>query len=616
MLKNTFLMFFVFLSLNLFAQTNDSVKVYLLSPVEVLAKSTTLTQTFLSSEKDNLDNLLNTNGFSIIRKGTFFAQDIYGDGLKRDDIEVTVDGERYQCACPNRMDAPLSRVNPLEVSEVEMDKNSAALQCGLGGKINFVRQEISEPLRIRTSLSAIAGHSDGYDGTASIDGYKQRLSLRYSTGLPYENADSKTFKDLYGYKENFRYKLAEFSFNGKQDDFGYGAGFTYTDNVSMPYLQMDERLNRVYNGHFSYMDNKIYFNYTSHLMNNGLRNSTMNMETDAKNITVGLTGKHYDLYYRKWTADNTIVTPMMTINNNLIPEVSQIFASASYDWKLSLFYLNTKAGLVYNKAGEDNLASYKLIDADASDNSFFPLLGLSVGIKETITKDFTAVLLAEGSTDAPTLEEQFILVKRPMGNPTWLGNTNLSIPVKGGIRANFIYDPFFLELYASNIWNYVELSKKVVDGNNYQTFENINAYLLGFNFEVNYSILSFSVNYTFAENSTKGNPLSEIVPLTVKTAITSPEFYGFEVFARHIYNDAQTRVDPLLGETSSPQWNRIDLGASYKFKSITFSIEADNITNELYYQHLSYLRNPFSSGMRILEAGSSFRFNMMFNDLF
>ncbi|MEJ2618432.1 MAG: hypothetical protein P8Z35_25980, partial [Ignavibacteriaceae bacterium] len=199
---------------------------------------------------------------------------------------------------------------------------------------------------------------------------------------------------------------------------------------------------------------------------------------------------------------------------------------------------------------------------------------------------------------------------------TWLGNTNLNVPVKGGIRASFIYNPFFLELYATNIWNYVELSKKTVNGNNYQTYENITAYLLGFNFELNYSILNFSASYTYAENSTKGSPLSEIAPLTLKTVITSPEFYGFEVFVRHIYNDAQTRIDPLLGETSTPQWNRIDLGASYKIKSITFSIEADNITNELYYKHLSYLRNPFSSGMRVLEAGSSFRFNMMFNDLF
>ncbi|MEJ2506250.1 MAG: hypothetical protein P8Y81_08295, partial [Ignavibacteriaceae bacterium] len=374
MLKNSFLIIFIFLSHNLFAQTNDSVKVYLLSPVEVIAKSTALTQTFLSTEKDNLDNLLNTNGFNIIRKGTFFAQDIYGDGLKRNDIEVTIDGERYQCACPNRMDAPMSRVNPLEISEVEMDKNSAALQCGLGGKINFVRQDLSESIRIKTSLSSVIGHSESYDGAASIDGYKQRFSLRYSTGLPYENADSKTFKDMYSYKENFRYKLAEFSYNGEQDDLGYGGGITYTENVSMPYLQMDERSNRVYNGHISYKANKLYFNYTSHLMNNGLRNSTMNMETDAKNFTVGLTGKHYDLYYRKWTADNTIITPMMTINNNLIPEVSQLFASASYDWAFSVFYLNAKAGLVYNKAGEDNLASYKLLDADASDNSFFPLL--------------------------------------------------------------------------------------------------------------------------------------------------------------------------------------------------------------------------------------------------
>jgi iron complex outermembrane receptor protein len=616
MLRKTILFVLSILSWNIYAQENDSVKIYSLTPISVTAKKVALTQTSLSTEKNNLDNLLNTSGFCVIRKGTFFAQDIYGDGLKRNDIEVTIDDERYQCACPNRMDAPMSRVNPLELSEIEMDKNSAALQSGLGGKINFVRKEPSEAVSIRTSLSAFAGHADSYDGALSVDGYKQRVSLRYSTGMPYEDADSKTFEDLYGYKDNYRYKLGEFNISGEQNDFGYGAGFMYTENVSMPYLQMDERLNRIYSGRVSYKENKLYFNYTSHLMNNGLRNSAMNMETDAKNYTVGLTGEHYDVYYRKWTADNIIATPMMTINNNLIPEVSQIYASASYNWNLSVLQLNAKAGFAYNKAGEDNLALYRQIDPEADDNAFFPLLGLSVGVREPLIKNLDVIVLAEGSTDAPSVESQFIAVKRPMGNPTWLGSTNLDVPVKAGLRTQFIYNPAFLELYLTHVWNYVEPNKIVKEGANYQSFENIDAYLLGVNFEINYSVLSFSAGYTYAKNSTTNNPLSEIAPLTLKTVITTPAMYGFEIFARHTYNDAQTRVDPLLGETATPQWNRIDIGASYKYKHLIFSFEADNISNELYYQHLSYLRNPFASGAKVLESGSMFRFNVMFNNIF
>ena len=33
------------------------------------------------------------------------------------------------------------------------------------------------------------------------------------------------------------------------------------------------------------------------------------------------------------------------------------------------------------------------------------------------------------------------------------------------------------------------------------------------------------------------------------------------------------------------------------------TLEVDNITNELYYQHLSYLRNPFASGASVWEPG-------------
>ncbi len=33
------------------------------------------------------------------------------------------------------------------------------------------------------------------------------------------------------------------------------------------------------------------------------------------------------------------------------------------------------------------------------------------------------------------------------------------------------------------------------------------------------------------------------------------------------------------------------------------TLEVDNITNESYYQHLSYLRNPFVSGASVWEPG-------------
>ncbi|MBZ0183215.1 MAG: hypothetical protein K8F60_12235 [Melioribacteraceae bacterium] len=602
-------------SAELFAQQEDSVKIYLFAPIEVKAEGTHLSQTFLPIEKDNLTNLLNTNGFNLIRKGTFFAQDIYGDGFKRNDIEVTIDGERYHSACPNRMDAPLTRINPLDVAKIEMTKNSSDLQSGLGGKINFVRRTPENPLRLKTSISAIGGYSQNADAAISLEGYGQRFNLRYAAGTPYENAEGKKFNELYNYKENYKYNLAELSFNGKQTDFSYGFGFSYTDNVSFPYLQMDERYNKVINGSFGYKNNKIYFNYTDHMMDNSLRKSPMLMRTDAKNFTVGIVGEYYEVYYRNWKAENLIVTPMAGLNNNLIPNTSQFSVSVNHKWNLAFLNFNAKAGMIYSKLIENDLSIFKQIEQNPRDNSIFPLVGFSVGVKEKINNNIGAGLLAETSTETPTLESQFISVRRPMGNPTWVGNTNLNTPIKGGLKGYLFWDPVFLEIYAVNVWNYVEPIKLLKNNLPFQSFHNINAYMLGFNFEVNYGIVNFSANYTFAKNRTSGNPLSEIAPLKLKTVLVSPKIYGFDIFIRHTFSDAQTRVDPILNETSTPQWNKIDMGLSYNWNYLTLSLEVENLTNELYYQHLSYLRNPFSSGASVYENGRIVRFNIMLNNL-
>lgn len=60
-------------------------------------------------------------------------------------------------------------------------------------------------------------------------------------------------------------------------------------------------------------------------MNNGLRTtySTMQMETNSKNLTIGLIVSSYEIIYRNWNADNFITMPAMGhyISNKLMPNV-------------------------------------------------------------------------------------------------------------------------------------------------------------------------------------------------------------------------------------------------------------------------------------------------------
>lgn len=113
----------------LLAEEIDGVKVYYHDGITVSAKRDLIPWSEFRVEKGNVSDVLDRNGFSVIRKGVFLAQDIYADGMKKSDISVVIDDERYQCACPNCMDAPVSRIAPLDIESVELDKSAASFMC-------------------------------------------------------------------------------------------------------------------------------------------------------------------------------------------------------------------------------------------------------------------------------------------------------------------------------------------------------------------------------------------------------------------------------------------------------------------------------------------------------
>ena len=140
--------------------------------------------------------------------------------------------------------------------------------------------------------------------------------------------------------------------------------------------------------------------------------------------------------------------------------------------------------------------------------------------------------------------------------------------------------------------------------------------MYGFNFEANWKYFDISAVYTYAQNKTNNSPLAEIPPLKISTNFTSPKLFGINGFIKHTYNDSQSRVDINLSENSTPAWNKIDVGISYYYESIIFTLEIENLTNELYYQHLSYMRDPFASGTNVYEPGRTIILNMRYDNIF
>ncbi len=80
---------------------------------------------------------------------------------------------------------------------------------------------------------------------------------------------------------------------------------------------------------------------------------------------------------------------------------------------------------------------------------------------------------------------------------------------------------------------------------------------------------------------------------------------------RHTYNDAQTRIDENFNESPTASWHHVDLGLTYRMQQMRFALELNNLTDELYHQHMSYLRNPYSSGAKVYEPGRTITLNVL-----
>ncbi len=609
-------LFIMFTSKCLIAQDEDSVKIYTLKQITIFGNKYSIDKNEFPVEKDNLSSVLSLGGFSIIRKGVFLAQDVYADGLKRGDYTIVVDGERYHNACPMRMDAPLSRINPIEIKSVEFIKSSANLQSGLGGTIAINKRLPRDDFDFEASVTQSLGKSNETDISLLTEKLNHRISLRYNQGIPYKTGNDKSFKDLYGYKTNSKYQFSEASVYGMVSDWKYSGSIMYSKDISFPYLQMDERKSVVYNASLAFNEYKLYFNYTDHLMNNDLRVSSMFMETKARNLTLGMVSKYFELYYRHWDADNNMrmANGTMPINNNILPKINLFSGNLFYQVKEDNFNLTGKVGLAYYNIGnKDILNFYNSIYKNARGDRIFTLLGFSVSHNSHFSGKFAFNNQLDLALEVPEAEVLFVTVKRMMGKPYWSGNPKLDQPFRTTLRSSLSASHFSLDLYGSFISNYVYLASALVGMQKYQTFGNVDALIAGTTFRVNYDFIESEVTYTYGENRNTKKPLIEILPLHISTKLTAPEFFNIRFFIKHTYENAQKRVDKSFWEIPTAAWNTIDFGLLWKSSPIVVNVDVQNILNFEYSQNLAYVRDPFSSGMRIIEPGVSVRVNVRYS---
>jgi iron complex outermembrane receptor protein len=533
-------------------------------------------------------------GITPINRGAPIASDINLFGFKGQTIAVSVDGEKFSCACLNRMDVPIVRLNPLEVDRIVVYPQ-ATIGSLLGGEIRAFRRTPSSDLNLLGFLNLNTLSSTGGEAGLGFEGLNQGVYVRFSRLTTYKNGEGKTFNELYDYQDTVKFAQTyyEGGFIGKFNEFSYNANVWLFKDVLLPYLMMDERENKTYAFGLSWKGNRLYANLTDHIMDNGLRKTTMHyMRSDAKRIRAGLTGEIYDLYYDHWNVEN--IMKMGSMEHRQIPMPNYRMFGTTLGKYLPLENLS-----LFSKLGVE----YALTDS-AKARVFVPF-ALRLTLYSKISFEI--------SSSSPDPKEVFFRFDGMHGN--FLGNYSLKQPIKFSLTFersyNFLGSSVInMYLFSHFVKDYVELSGKTEGMTKIVTFENTDALLLGYLFGISSEYLILNSSYTFGKNLKANDYLSEIPPLSLSLTLQTPTFYYTKAFLRFNYNDAQTRVSRTANETPVTSFRTFDAGIRFNFGNLNAEISVDNLLNENYYTYMSYRRDPFASGVRVYEPGRTLNFSL------
>jgi iron complex outermembrane receptor protein len=599
------------------ADRPDERPVLTLEPITVTGQRLSFGSSTVVPGRHDLNRALEQLGLLTVRRGVPLASDLHADGFKRGDLGVVVDGERYHCACPNRMDPPTSLALPIEIASATWECASAAPTAGLAGQLSLRRSVPGEPWRVRAGLAGTAASGEDLNASLALERRGQRLSGRWARGESYRDARGASFGDRYGYRaEDVRYSQGDLAWRMSRGRLSLGAQASRTRDVPYAYLLMDERENDLWNASIGIGGARAYVNRARHLMNNGLRASTMTMSTLADQVTAGVSGRAWGTevegYWRHWNASNVIATPMASRHNHLIPLYRQWSANAARGWTAGAWQASLRAGAT-RAVIADHLAlrDYRALEPGAEAERWFAPFSASIGWRAA---DAGLAAIAEVASEAPGAEQLFIVVRRPMmpvRRPDWIGNPELDAPVRATLRGVAWLGAVEAEAHASRVADYVEPVRAAIGMTPVTTYAGVEAALAGVRLAARGRHLEWRAAYTAGWNLSGDRPLAEMAPLTASVTGRMPLGRGLEGLARIEGAGRQSRVDPALAETGTPGWARLDLGIGWRGpRGAHVELEVENVTDAYFAQHLSYVRDPFASGARVTEPGRTVRITL------
>ncbi|MDY0342571.1 MAG: TonB-dependent receptor [Lentimicrobium sp.] len=407
---------------------------------------------------------------------------------------------------------------------------------------------------------------------------------------------------------------------------------------------------------------KLYGSYVDHEMSNTLRpayaavhavspvtarvmggRTELGLQTFTNNLLyAGIDFKHIakDGYRERLVYKNTCTGQVFEEPKQFFDKTWQdsnhddlgLFLENKYEFSPNLFWtLGLRADYIYYGIN-DPVIGFE----EQYNNKIIPESRVDVSATTSLTwflpKGYSFFAAAARSTRAPELTELFINhLSVGMDAYEYLGNPNLKSEVnyQFDLRAEKRIDrlTLFVDVFYAYINDYITASVDTTIPRIYtpcqepkftKVFKNVDEALLsGFESGIDWQIstrlnYSLSVSYTYGENLSWEEPLSEITPLTVQTALVyKDKKFHTELHARFV--DEQARVSNRFNESKTPGFGVFDFYADYTlWGSLEIMVSVRNIFDKNYVEHLSRAYKAMDIQSLYFEPGRSVNFGLKY----
>ncbi|MFT3844728.1 MAG: TonB-dependent receptor [Lacibacter sp.] len=598
-------------------------------------------------------------GFATIKKSAAFGFDPVFRGLKVEQLNILNDGALTSAAaCPNRMDPPTSQIMINQVQQIEIMKGPHSFRYGpsMGGIVNFktAPPEFSQENKIYGRINTGYETNGEVFRTEGMIGFKSKkiqvsTAGSYSAGNDYKDGrDSSMPSDFNRTALNmniaFKPKENHMLLVNATRNFARNTDFAA---LGMDLLSDDTWL--VQAGYkttsktkwFKHWNTQLFSSFVKHSMGNQLRptSATTLMYTDANTQTSG--GRTEITVQQKRTllffgAD----AKYETIQGNRIRKIltgtmagkvfvdsvwqnssnirSGIFADLYQQTGMYKISLAARIDLVNAKAGTPS-ASFKNQYNVLSAFDFNP--SISAGISRQFTSSWFAGLWFGRGVRSASITERYInsmtvgldayeLLGNPQLKPEANNQADLSISfkkTKTSVELNSYIS--FISDYISSV--ITTIPPRVTSAPGVRQYINIKDVRL-FGFELSWLqqwgsmlVQQLSTTYVYGENKTTGKPLPEMQPFEVRFKLEG-EFINKKLIPgisiRYSGNQFRNATD--FGERITSEFTTADMGVKIiPVNSLHISLEAQNITNKTYREHLARYT---SAGKPLYAQGRSF----------